>query len=277
MNPSTTAPDLRVGFIGAGQMGRPMVDRLVTAGQGVTVFARRAETRDELTAAGIAVTGHAAELAASVDVLIVCVFSDAQLRELLLDDGVVDDGVVGALQPGATLVSHVTGSPDLVAELADRAPLGVHVVDAPMSGTADQIRAGRLTLLLGGDEADIERVRPVLAAYADPIIHVGAIGDAQRVKLINNLLFTVNLRMAVDAARLAEAMSVTPNRLADTLATCSGNSFALALFQHLQPEALVATARPFLAKDVAVVREVAASLGLDLGLLGELSEWVNDG
>ena len=146
-----------------------------------------------------------------------------------------------------------------------------------MSGTADQIRAGRLTLLLGGDEADIERVRPVLAAYADPIIHVGAIGDAQRVKLINNLLFTVNLRMAVEAARLAEAMSVTPSRLAATLATCSGNSFALALLQHLPPESTIETARPFLAKDVAVVREVAASMGLDLGLLGELSEWVNDG
>jgi len=276
VNPSTTAPDLQVGFIGAGQMGRPMVDRLVAAGQCVTVFARRAETRAELTAAGIAVTGQAAELAASVDVLIVCVFSDAQLRELLLG-GVVDGGVLGALQPGATLVSHVTGSPDLVAEFADRAPAGVHVVDAPMSGTADQIRSGRLTLLLGGDEADIERVRPVLAAYADPILHVGAIGDAQRVKLINNLLFTVNLRMAVEAARLAEAMSVTPSRLAATLATCSGNSFALALFQHLPPEAMIETARPFLAKDVAVVREVATSMGLDLGLLGELSEWVNDG
>ena len=272
MSSSTTAPDLRVGFIGAGQMGRPMVDRLLVAGQGVTVFARRAEMRAELTTAGISVTGQATELAAEVDVLIVCVFSDAQLRELLLGDGVLD-----ALQPGATLVSHVTGSPDLVAELADRAPAGVHVVDAPMSGTADQIRAGRLTLLLGGDEADIERVRPVLAAYADPIIHVGAIGDAQRVKLINNLLFTVNLRMAVEAARLAEAMSVTPSRLAATLATCSGNSFALALFQHLPPESTIETARPFLAKDVAVVREVAASMGLDLGLLGELSEWVNDG
>ena len=82
--------------------------------------------------------------------------------------------------------------------------------------------------------------------------------------------------MAVEAARLAEAMSVTPSRLAATLATCSGNSFALALFQHLPPESTIETARPFLAKDVAVVREVAASMGLDLGLLGELSEWVND-
>jgi 3-hydroxyisobutyrate dehydrogenase-like beta-hydroxyacid dehydrogenase len=202
--------------------------------------------------------------------VIVSLFSDAQLREVLLDGG-----ALSAMRAGSTLITHVTGSPDLVVELDARAPAGVRVVDGPMSGTADSIQNGRLTLLLGGDAEDIERVRPVLATYADNILHVGAIGDAQRVKLINNLLFTVNLQMALAAAKLGEAMSIAPSTLAKTLATCSGNSFALALFERMQPETMKASARPFLVKDIAVVQDVATSMGIDLGILGQLADWVN--
>jgi 3-hydroxyisobutyrate dehydrogenase-like beta-hydroxyacid dehydrogenase len=261
---------LHVGFVGAGQMGRPMIDRLAVAGQHMTVFARRADARTDLEAAGLSVSSDLVALAGTVDVLILSLFSDAQLRDLLLHDG-----VLAAMRAGSTLITHVTGSPDLVVELDARAPAGVRVIDGPMSGTAESIRNGRLTLLLGGDAADIERVRPVLAAYADNILHVGVIGDAQRIKLINNLLFTVHLQMALEAAKLGEAMSISPSILAKTLATCSGNSFALALFERMPPETMKASARPFLVKDVAVVREVATSMGIDLGILGQLADWVN--
>lgn len=265
-----THSDLHVGFVGAGQMGRPMIDRLAAAGQRLTVFARRPETRADLAAAGLTVSGDLIALSSSVDVLILSLFSDAQLRDVLLHDR-----VLAAMRAGSTLITHVTGSPDLVVELDARAPAGVRVIDGPMSGTAESIRNGRLTLLLGGDSEDIERVRPVLAAYADNIMHVGVIGDAQRVKLINNLLFTVNLQMALEAARLGEAMSISPSTLSKTLASCSGNSFALALFERMPPEMMKASARPFLVKDVAVVHDVAMSMGVDLGLLGQLADWVN--
>lgn len=261
---------LHVGFVGAGQMGRPMVDRLAAAGQRLTVLARRHEARQDLEAAGITVSGDVVALAGSVDVLILSLFSDAQLRSVLLDNG-----ALAAMRPGSTLITHVTGSPDLVVELDARAPEGVRVIDGPMSGTAESIRDGHLTLLLGGDEADIEHVRPVLSTYADNILYVGVIGDAQRVKLINNLLFTVNLHMALAAAKLGGAMSISPSTLAKTLATCSGNSFALAQLERMPPELITTAARPFLVKDVAVVHEVAASMGIDLGVLGQLADWVN--
>jgi 3-hydroxyisobutyrate dehydrogenase-like beta-hydroxyacid dehydrogenase len=265
-----THTDLHVGFIGAGQMGRPMVDRLAAAGQRLTVFARRADASADLEAAGLTVSSDLVALAGSVDILIACLFSDAQLRDVLLDGG-----VLAAMRAGSTLITHVTGSPDLVVEIDARAPAGVRVIDGPMSGIAAGIRNGRLTLLLGGDAEDIERARPVLAAYADNILHVGVIGDAQRIKLINNLLFTVNLQMALAAAKLGEAMSITPSTLARTLATCSGNSYALAIFAGMSPETIKVEARPFLAKDVAVVHEVATSMGIDLGILGQLADWVN--
>ena len=269
----------RVGFIGVGQMGRPMVERLLSAGYPVTVYVRRPEVAAELANAGAQVLPTPAEVAAAADVLCVCLFSDTQLTELLLGANSGGDErhplVIDALRPGSYLVNHVTGSPMLAQELARRAPPGVRYVDAPMSGTGRDIRAGRLTLLVGAAAEDVESVRPVLAAYAEPVIHVGAVGDGQRIKLVNNLLFTVHLRIALEAARLGQSVGIEPADLARVLATCSGNSYAVALLQQAPPAAITESARPYLTKDVAVVRQVAEGLGIDLGLLGALSTWVD--
>lgn len=248
-----------------------MVDRLVAAGFPLSVFVRRPALAAELESAGVTVAPTIAELAARVDVLITCTFSDAQLRDV-----VFDAGALASLPAGAALVNHVTGSPALAVEMAAAAPPGVRVVDAPVSGTADEIRAGQLTVLVGASAGDLERVRPVLVAYASPIIHVGAVGDGQRIKLVNNLVFTVHLRIAMLAAELAETLGVAQTELARVLGECSGASFAISLLQHVPADTMVDLARPFLAKDVAVIRDVADKLGVDLGLLGDLARWVDD-
>jgi len=263
---------MRVGFIGAGQMGRPMVDRLAGAGWQPEVYARRAEARAELAAAGIAATGSATDLAGRADLLIVCLFSDAQVREVLFDDG-----VLAALQPGAILANHVTGSPNLPLELQAAAPAGVRILDVPVSGTADSIRAGELTLLAAGDPADIERARAPLSSYGSPILEVGGLGDGQRIKLINNLLFTGNLRLALAAAALGESLGVAPADLARVITECSGDSFAMRRLTLAPPAALEHGAKPYLAKDVAVIRQVARELGLHLGELGEIAAWADGG
>ncbi len=190
--------DVSVGFVGVGQMGRPMVDRLRDAGWPTEVYVRRTELRDELQADGVPVADSPVELASRCDLLIVCLFNDTQVRDVVLDGG-----MVAAMRPGSVLVSHVTGSPELARALQEAAPDGVGVLDVPISGTADHIRAGQLTLLVGGEARYLERVRGPLKSYGEPIIEVGALGDGQRMKLINNLLFTVQLRIALDAAALA--------------------------------------------------------------------------
>ena len=264
-----TLTAIRVGFIGVGHMGRPMVDRLVAAGVPTEVYVRRPELRDELASAGVAVAASVTELAARSDLVILCFFNDAQVREVMLEDG-----VLAAMQSGSILVSHVTGSPALSRDLQAAAPEGVTVLDVPISGTEDHIRRGQLTLMVGGDIDALDRIRPVLATYCDPILHVGGLGDGQRVKLINNLVFTVNLRTALAAAELGESMGVPSAELSRVLSECSGGSFAINLFQHMPPESLAVGARHYLIKDVSTIRDVAGEQGIELGLLGELANWV---
>lgn len=250
-------------------MGRPMVDRLAAAGLPTTVYARRSEVRDELAASGIAVTDSVSELASSSDLVVLCFFSDDQVREVMLGDG-----VISSMRAGSVLVSHVTGSPDLSVELQAAAPDGVTVLDAPISGTVDHIRRGELTVMVGGDRAALGRIRPALEAYGSPILEVGGLGDGQRMKLINNLLFTVHLRVALEAAALGESMGIAAAELSRVVSECSGGSFAINLFRHVPPEAMATGARPYLVKDVGVIRDVAASQGIDLGELGGLAAWV---
>ena len=258
-----------VGFVGVGHMGRPMVDRMMAAGVPIEVAVRRPDVAAELAADGVVIAASAHDLAARVDVVILCLFSDAQVREVMLGDD-----VISSMSPGSVLVSHVTGSPELSGELQSAAPDGVTVLDVPISGTDDHIRRGELTLMVGGDSEALDRVRPVLATYANPILEVGGLGDGQRVKLINNLLFTVNLRVALEAAKLGEAMGIPATELSRVVSECSGGSFAINLFQHVPPAAMATGARHYLVKDVGVIREVASAHGIDLGDLGELANWV---
>ena len=263
------ADPLRVGFIGVGQMGRPMVDRLLAAGVPTEVFVRRPEVRAELEAVRVSVADSAQDLAARSDLVILCFFSDDQVREVMLDDAVLQ-----SMPPGSVLVSHVTGSPALAVDLQAAAPEGVTVLDVPISGTDDHIRRGELTLMVGGDPAALDRIRPALESYCNPILHVGGLGDGQRIKLINNLLFTVQLKVALHGAALARSMGIPADEFSRIVSECSGDSFAIRLFQQVPPEAMASGARHYLVKDVSVIREVAAAQGIELGELGELANWV---
>ena len=263
-------PAINVGFLGVGQMGRPMVDRLSADGFPVQVFARRPEAQQELHHAGIALGASAADVGSQSDVLILCLFDDIQLTEVLLRDG-----VLAAMRPGSVLVSHVTGSPELSVELQAAAPAGVTLLDVPVSGTADHIRRGELTMLVGGKLEVLDQVRPVLASYGNPILHVGGLGDGQRMKLVNNLLFTANLRVALEGVALAKSLGISASDFSRAVSACSGDSFAVRLFTHAAPQAVANGAKHFLVKDVNVIREVAKAQGLSLGLLDDLAGWVS--
>jgi 3-hydroxyisobutyrate dehydrogenase-like beta-hydroxyacid dehydrogenase len=254
-----------VGFLGAGQLGEPMVERLLGAGHDVVVCARREEVRRRLQAKGATIAGSVADLARDSDVLISCLFSDAQLRET----GIGPDGFIANAKDGAVFVSHTTGTLSTLELLRDGSAAPPVILDAPVSGTADDIAAGTLTVLIGGPSDAVAAVTPILAAYADPVVATGALGSALALKLINNLLFAANAQLLAAATQLAEQLGVEPSVLLSTLQVCSARSHAAEQAQRIGGmNRFAELAGPFLRKDIAACREAAAEAGVELGLLG---------
>jgi 3-hydroxyisobutyrate dehydrogenase-like beta-hydroxyacid dehydrogenase len=262
---------LRIGVIGTGEMGRPLVDRLLAAGHEVAAFARRPEVRDELASAGVEVVDDLVALAASRDIVVLYVYSDEQVRDLALDGGMVE-----AMAPGSLLAIGTTGSPETAVLIAERgASRGVHVVDIPASGGPQQVAAGALTVFVGGDEAAVEQARPLLDAYTTTAVHFGPVGSGQKVKLLNNLLFGAHVELAVQAARICQAMGLDETTVTTALHGCSGASAAIDMAAATgSTDQLLALAGRFVHKDVVVARALAADLEIDLGVLEPVTDRV---
>ena len=250
---------MNVGIIGLGQMGMPILRRLNRAGHHVYFRARRPEVAEMATEVG----ASAVEQFGACSVVIICVYDDEQVREAAPE-------ALASMAPGSTLVNHTTGSPATAEFLSSLAlARNVRTLDAALSGSPAQIEAGKLTLLIGGDEAVLEDVRPVLASYGDPILHVGGLGDGQRVKLINNALLGAQLALIAEAERVAIELGLSAPTALEALQHCSGDSRALRIAISAGSSAkLNELAGRFIQKDVAVVEEVARQVGVDLGRLG---------
>ncbi len=259
---------MRVGVVGTGEMGRPVIDRLVAAGHEVSAYSRRAEVRAALDTAGVHTVDQVTQLGPRCEVVLVYVYTDEQVRSVALDDGLLT-----SMSPGSVLVVHTTGSPATVRELAGAgAPLGVGVLDAAGSGGPADVAAGRLNLFVGGDAAHLDTARPVFDAYASTVTHFGAVGSGQVVKLLNNLLFGCHIEVALEASRLAAAFGIDDVALARTLHTCSGQSYSLDLVGAMGgAAAMLAAAGRFVHKDVEVACALAHEAGVGLGTLDAIT------
>jgi 3-hydroxyisobutyrate dehydrogenase-like beta-hydroxyacid dehydrogenase len=259
---------VRLGFIGAGRMGRPMVARLAAAGHEVRVLVRdpadHAKRRD-LEQLGATVVNEVAATAAHTDAVALCVFTDEQVREICLDGP-----LLSSMPPDSTLVVHATTSPKTIEDIAARTD-HVDVVDAPVSGGPHDVAAGKVTLFVGGADDVVARVRPVLSCYGDPILHVGAIGAGQKVKLVNNVLFAGHIGLLAESIRLGEQLGVPESTVLEALAHGSAASRVLDIVAARGSIAsFIEVAGEFVQKDVAVVRNIAEELGGDLGALDDV-------
>ena len=253
----------RVGFVGAGRMGGPMVRRLVEAGHDVRALGRSPEKCAAVEELGARAVTDLALVAEGADAVIVCVFTDEQVRQVCLESD-----LVAAMAPGAVLVIHTTGSPRTAETIAAR---GIDVVDAPVSGGPHDIAAGRVTLFVGGDDDAVGRVKPLLSAYGDPILHVGRTGAGQLVKLVNNTLFAAQIGLVAEGVRLGGRLGIEEPALLAALTHGSASSRALGNITRAgSAAAFIDAVGDFIGKDVAVVRETVAELGGDLGALDDM-------
>lgn len=182
---------MRVGFVGLGNIGKPMALRLAQADDiDLWVYDVVREPVEELEAAGARGAASVAALAARSDVVCVMVRDDEQVREVAKDLG---DGVV--------LVVHSTVAPDTPVELSAG---GRPVLDAPVSGGAMGAAAGTLAIMAGGSSEAFAVARPVLDAMSSYVVHAGPVGAGTRMKLARNLMHFVAFTAATEAQRLAE-------------------------------------------------------------------------
>ena len=193
-----TAPeDVKLGYVGLGNMGAPMARRLVDWPGGLIVYDVRTEAMTPLAEAGARLADSVAD-AAAAGIISIAVLNDEQVRE-----------VVGELArkatPGTVIAIHSTISDTTAVELANELePRGIHVVDAPVSGGAAAAEKGELATMVGADREVYERVKPAFKRWASLVIHAGEPGAGTRMKLARNMLTFTSYAAACEAMKLAE-------------------------------------------------------------------------
>jgi 3-hydroxyisobutyrate dehydrogenase-like beta-hydroxyacid dehydrogenase len=182
--------------------------------------------------------------------------------------------VLAGLAPGTVVAVHATVHPDSCRRWAEQvAAAGGALLDAPVSGGGAVAEEGRLLVLVGGEAALLERVRPVLATYGDPVVHLGPVGAGQVAKLIGNVVFTAHLAIAEDARELAAGLGFDAVALLDVLQRGSAASFAASVVARQGGvQAMRDVAGPLLRKDVGLIAAIAAANGATLGGLVESAD-----
>jgi 3-hydroxyisobutyrate dehydrogenase-like beta-hydroxyacid dehydrogenase len=248
-----------------------MVTRLAMAGHEVRALGRSPEKCSVIRELGAEVVTTVAEAADGADVVIVCVFTDEQVRQVCLEGDLMP-----AMPPGSVLVVHTTGSPQTAETIAARADRHfIDVVDAPISGGPHDVAAGEVTLFVGGSDDAVAQISPLLTTYGDPVLHVGPLGAGQRVKLINNAVFAAQIGLVAEAVQLGSRLGVNEPTLLQALTHGSGTSSALTMIAAAgSAETFSAAVGDFIGKDVAVIRKTVAELGSDMGKLDDI---VNSG
>lgn len=260
----------RVGFIGLGSQGGPMA-REIAGTFPTTLWARREASVEPFADTSAKVVGSPAELAAASDVICLCVVGDDDVMALAHGD----NGLLAGAAEGSVIVVHSTVHPDTCRKLAqDAAPHGVSVVDAPVSGGGIGATEHRLLVMVGGEDADVERVRPVFETYANPIVHLGPLGAGQVAKILNNLLFSANLGSASSLLELGETLGIPRERLCEVVTRGSANSMALGSVAAFggSLDRLASIAGALLQKDVRLAADLAAAASATQGAVFDAAD-----
>ena len=206
---------MKVAFIGMGTMGGPMAQNILNAGHDVTVHNRTREKEEPLAQAGAKRAVSPQEAAAGAEVIITCVSDTPDVETIILGDR----GVVHGAQQGAIVVDMSTISPIATRRIAETlATKGIKMLDAPVSGGSEGAQNGTLTIMVGGEAADLETVMSVLEAMGKTITHVGPIGAGQITKAINQIIIsgtyltvaeglTLGLKAGLDMPKIVQALS----------------------------------------------------------------------
>ena len=257
-------------FIGLGIMGLPMAGHLLAAGHALVVNNRTKAKAQPLLDKGATWADTPAAAAKVADVVFTCVTDTPDVEAVLLGQG----GVVESARSGLVVVDHSTISPTATRRMADAlAARGVTLLDAPVSGGDLGARNATLSIMVGGDPAAYERVRPLLAHMGKTFNHCGGSGTGQLTKLVNQVLVTVTNLAVCEALAFAQKAGLDPQKTIPAVAGGAAGSWQL---QNLGPRMVAGDFAPgfmikLQVKDLRLVAEAVTELGLHLPALSHVS------
>jgi 3-hydroxyisobutyrate dehydrogenase len=220
---------MKIGFIGTGAMGRPMLANLVKKGHTVSAYDVAEPALAGAVRAGAARAASTAAAARDAELVITMLPSSSHAESAYLGAG----GVLESVARGRLCVDMSTIDPSVSRRIADAVTArGARFLDAPVSGGVPRAEDGTLAIMVGGDARDFEEARPVLAAMGANIIHVGPVGSGEVAKLCNNLIAGVAAVAVSEAFRIAEGFGVDPKVLTDVISKSSGNTWVM---EHMHP------------------------------------------
>lgn len=262
--------EVKLGYIGLGNMGAPMATKMTEWPGGVTVFDIRTEAMTPLAEKGAGLADSVADIAVAADIIHITVLNDAQVRE-----------VVGELaahaKPGTVIAIHSTISDTTAVELAaELKPQDIHIVDAPVSGGAAAAAKGELATMVGAEREVYEKIKPAFKHWAAMVIHAGEPGAGTRMKLARNMLTFTSYAAACEAMKLAEAAGLDLQALGrvvrhtDALTGGPGAIMVREDMKDLEPDNFLY--QPFLhtrglgEKDLSLALALGESVSVDLPL-----------
>jgi 3-hydroxyisobutyrate dehydrogenase-like beta-hydroxyacid dehydrogenase len=250
-----------IGFIGLGIMGSAMARRLVDAGHRVAVYNRDPAKAQPLVAAGARGAATPRAAAEGAEAVISMVTDSKAVDAVLLGP----DGAIHGAAKGAVVVDMSTMHPATARKIGEALRgKGIGFLDAPVTGMEFRAREGTLSILVGGEKADLERVREVLSVLGNRITHFGPQGAGQIAKACNQILCAVNMVGIVESLHLARLSGLDPKTLVEALIPGAGGSWAL---ERFGPQIVKGDFAPggrigLMLKDLGIIEETAKALGL---------------
>lgn len=216
--------DKGIGFIGLGEMGFPMALNLIKQGYRVYGFDASEKPMLDLKHEGGETRNSPRHAAEASDTIIVMVRTTEQAERVVIGE----DGILQGASEGATILVMSTIDPIVARNMALQAQeQGVELLDCPVSGAKARAEAGTLTIMAGGSEEALEKVRPILEVMGQHIFYLGEHGTGQVAKLVNNLLLLVHMNAAYEGLALAQKGGVNIDALFDLIKVSTGNSWII--------------------------------------------------
>ena len=268
----------KIGFIGLGNMGAPMMRNLLKAGHQVTAFDVVPQAREAAATAGATAVDTAAAAVAGAEIVVSMLPAGEHVKGVMLGDG----GLFAAAPKGCLFIDSSTIDVASAREVATAAAAAGHLmVDAPVSGGVGGAEAGTLTFMVGGPDAAFAKAQPILEAMGKTIVHAGGAGNGQAAKICNNMLLGISMIGTCEAFALAEKLGLDGQKLFDIASKSSGQCWSMTSYCPVPGPVPTSPANrdykagftaAMMLKDLKLAVDAAAKAGASVPLGGEAAQ-----